>query len=115
LKDELPHVRLNSIMALRLNLEHTYGDKAAGDAKEAVPALIAAIDDKSNIRPPGGFFVSVRHEAARCLGLIGSGARDAIPTLSAAVKLKDDILLADQAGNALKLIDLKAATEAGVK
>jgi HEAT repeat protein len=115
LKDELPHVRLNSAMALRLNLEHIYGEQGAGDAKEAVPALIAAIDDKANIRPPGGFYVSVRHEAARSLGLIGAGARDAIPALSAAAKVKEDGLLAEQAGKALKLIDPKAATEEGVK
>jgi HEAT repeat protein len=115
LKDELPHVRIYAAMALRLQAEH-FDTQSTGDSStDEVPALIAAIEDETNTRKPRFFYVSVRHQAARTLGLLGPEARAAIPALIEARKDTQDPEFVEEAGKALKRIDQKAAADAGVK
>jgi HEAT repeat protein len=113
LKDELAHLRMYAAMSLRLQAEH-FGAPSTADSAE-VAALIAAIEDKTNARRPLLFYVSVRHQAARTLGLLGPEARAAIPVLIQGTKDTQDPEFVEEAGKALKRIDQKAAADAGVQ
>ena len=82
--------------ALRLQAEH-FGALSTADSAE-VAALIAAIEDRTNTRRPLLFYVSVRHQAARTLGLLGPEARAAIPVLIQGTKDTQDPEFVEEAG-----------------
>jgi HEAT repeat protein len=66
-----------------------------GDASQVVPALIAALKDKSS---------DIRHSAALGLGEFGEQARDAIPALEK-LQRDRDARVREAAGKALSRID----------
>jgi HEAT repeat protein len=76
------------------------------EAKDAVPALIAALKDDKNS--------GLRYHAARALGDIGPAAKDALPALVIASKEDKDPAVRFRAAEAIERIDPEAAKKAGI-
>lgn len=72
LTDDEPLVRFNAIRALQ---------RLKGDARPAVPALLAALKDPSNHTTARTFNYSVYQQVIRCLGSAGSGMPELVPIL----------------------------------
>jgi HEAT repeat protein len=79
--------------------------KIHSEPEVSVPVLIRALDDSDQ---------QTRYEAANALGAFGTNAKSAIPALVRLFKSKDKHLYRT-AAESLKVIDLEAAVEAGVK
>jgi HEAT repeat protein len=91
-------------VVLRREAIRGLGTKTA-EAEQVVPALIEALHDENGY---------VRHDAATTLGKFGSEAQPAVPNLVVALKDKDRNVRT-AAGGALKKIDPRTATKAGVR
>lgn len=80
LDDEFEWVRMNCALALA---------QAGPSASDAVPALLAAVNNPENRRINRAFHVSIRQQSIVALGRIGPAAKDAVPTLTEALTDSD--------------------------
>jgi HEAT repeat protein len=103
LKDDVPFVRIDAILSLR----------RIGLDAQAVPILVAAIEDKENWKPPPAFYVSVRQLAVRTLGEMGTNASAAVPVLEETLKIKEDRSLFEETTRALGRIKSAGAARDG--
>jgi HEAT repeat protein len=102
-EDWMEQLRDSEVVKRRAALREL-GTRSA-EAEQVVPALTEALRDENPY---------VRHDAALVLGKFGAQARQAVPALTVALKDKARSVR-DAAGKALKKIDPRVASKAGIR
>jgi HEAT repeat protein len=78
------------------------------DARPAVPALIAALKDRSNQTVVGTFTVTIQAVAAEALGRASAGSYEAVPALTEALTAADSAMMCKAVAFALGEVGAEA-------